>query len=59
MAKAGGFEKIDDYSQKDRQKYWAMMNKIEDSIEIKGKTYYAPDAKIDTSLNEDQKESLL
>jgi hypothetical protein len=59
MAKAGGFEKIDDYSQKDRQKYWAMMNKIEDSIEINGKTYYAPDAKIDTSLNEDQKESLL
>lgn len=58
MAKAGGFGKCEILN-KDRVKYWAMMNKMEDSVELNGKTYYAPDVKMNPSLNDEKEEPLL
>ena len=58
MAKTGGFEKCEQ-TIRDKLNYEKFMMSVKDSCTYNGKTYYAPDAKIDTSLNEDQKESLL
>jgi hypothetical protein len=58
IAKAGSFEKCD-MQNRERMKYWKLMNMYTDSCEFEGRTYYAPDVKFNPSTKDDKETPLL
>lgn len=58
IAKTGRLEKSE-ITNRDRCRYYEMMNKRADSFEYKGQVYYTPDTKPSTSINDDFEKPLL
>ena len=58
IAKTGRLIKSE-VGNRDRCKYYDMMNKKTDSVEYNGKIYYAPDVKVNPSINSEHDKPLL